>query len=409
MIAGRAAFAQPGHLTQLIERLPYAEEDFTDRMYKPLVVFMRQAHQLVEKWPQLEKKPVHQWDSPWLNIPRLQSVEPLDLSTIRDFLAFTTGTTAARHFNEMEIDGFYYTKRSADKRKMLAEYSFYQMVPEAMRPWLVQTFDYHDEGERASYKMMRYYLPDAAVQWVHGAFGSESFDAFIDRLLFFLAQRPRRACSPAESAKLAKSLFLDKTQERIAALLSDPEGRRVNELVASSNPALDCRRQMERYARLYAKHEASFAVDHVAIGHGDPCLSNILYDQQRYLLKLIDPKGAATESELWTHPLYDLCKMSHSLMGDYDFINNGRYRIDFSDQNELLLVVHHTNHDALKRQFAGKVKAMGFKRQIVRLGEASLFLSMLPLHLDYPNKVMAFMLRANQILDEVERGNDAWE
>jgi len=27
---------------------------------------------------------------------------------------------------------------------------------------------------------------------------------------------------------------------------------------------------------------------------------------------------------------------------------------------------------------------------------------MLPLHIDYPNKVVAFLLKANQILDEVE-------
>jgi hypothetical protein len=41
----------------------------------------------------------------------------------------------------------------------------------------------------------------------------------------------------------------------------------------------------------------------------------------------------------------------------------------------------------------------------MRLGEASLFLSMLPLHIDYPNKVIAFMLKASQILDEVEGGH----
>lgn len=408
VLAGRAAFLQPAHLTQLIERLPYAEEDFTDRMYKPLLVFMREAHRLVEQWPQLEKKPLHLWETPWANVQRLESVLPLDLSTIADFLTFTSGATAVRHFNEMEIDGYYYTKRSTDKRKMLAEYSFYKLVPESMRPWLVQTFDYQDDGERASYKMMRYYLPDAAIQWVHGAFGPESFSSFIDRLLFFLSQRPQRSCSLAESMRQARILFVEKLQERTDALLNDAEGRRVNTLVASSDPALDVGRQVERYLRLYAKYEESFAMDHASIGHGDPCFSNILYDQQRYLLKLIDPKGACDESALWTHPLYDLCKISHSLMGDYDFINNGRYRIDFTDDNKLSLVVHHSNHQALKVAFMQKVKSMGYKTHIMRLGEASLFLSMLPLHIDYPNKVMAFMLRANQILDEVELGNDSW-
>lgn len=44
---------------------------------------------------------------------------------------------------------------------------------------------------------------------------------------------------------------------------------------------------------------------------------------------------------------------------------------------------------------------MGHDVRVMRLGEASLFLSMLPLHMDYPNKVIAFMLKARQLLDEV--------
>jgi hypothetical protein len=140
----------------------------------------------------------------------------------------------------------------------------------------------------------------------------------------------------------------------------------------------------------------------MAVGHGDPCFSNILYDQQRYLLKLIDPKGATTEADLWTHPLYDICKVSHSVLGDYDFINSGLYRVGFTDSNDLLLHLEHTNHPALKQQFLRQLRKLGIDPRVVRLGEASLFLSMLPLHSDHPNKVMAFMLRARQILDEVE-------
>jgi len=82
----------------------------------------------------------------------------------------------------------------------------------------------------------------------------------------------------------------------------------------------------------------------MVVGHGDPCFSNVLYDQQRYLLQLIDPRGATTEEALWTHPLYDLCKLSHSALGDYDFINNSLYRIGFDDHNALLLHLEHSNH-----------------------------------------------------------------
>lgn len=402
IIAGRAGFVQPERLFQLVERLPYAEEDFTDRLYNPLLVFLRNAHQLVSQWAAFETAPMHLWTRSWQDSQRLQSVASLDLSRIRDFLAFISGSTATRHFNEVTIDEYYYTKRSSDKRKMRAEYSFYGLAPEGMRPWLIQPFDFRDEGERASYKMMRYYLADAALQWVHGAFDADTFTAFVERLMFFVSVRPTRPCPREQSAALARELFVNKVKSRVEQFLAGEEGRRINQLAASATPGLDISRQLARYLKLYERHEKAFAFDHVAVGHGDPCFSNVLYDQQRYLLKLIDPKGAISEDELWTHPLYDLCKISHSALGDYDFINNGQYDIGFTDRNDMVLRFRHTNHAQLKLRFREAVRKAGYSERIMRLGEASLFLSMLPLHIDYPNKVVAFLLKANQILDEVE-------
>lgn len=404
VIAGRAGFPDAQRLTHLIERIPYAEDSFTDRLYKPLLVFLSNAHQLVEDWSAFENAPMHLWERAWQECQRVESVQPLDLAKIRDFLTFTSGSTATRHFNEVHVDAYYYTKSSSDKRKMLAEYKFYEVVPEAMRPWLIQPFDFQENGDRASYKMMRYYLADAALQWVHGAFDAETFVPFVERLLFFLRERPRKECSREVSASIAQSLFVDKLKARVEHFLAIPEGQRINALVSSATPGLDLHAQTARYLRLYQKYEKGFAYDYLVAGHGDPCLSNILYDQQHYLMKLIDPKGAVTDDELWTHPLYDLCKISHSILGDYDFINNGLYRVGFTQNNDLELKLNHNEHLNLKPIFVKYVKALDYDTKIMRLGEASLFLSMLPLHIDYPNKVMAFLVKAKDILDEVEGG-----
>ena len=44
-----------------------------------------------------------------------------------------------------------------------------------------------------------------------------------------------------------------------------------------------------------------------------------------------------------------------------------------------------------------------FSYPVVRLYEASLFLSMLPLHMDNPQKVFGFLLNGIEILQEVEQ------
>ncbi len=402
IIAARSGFTQPERLTQLVERLPYAAEDFTDRIFKPLIVFLRNGHQLIKWWQEFKDGPVHLWHHDWLHSQRLQSTLPLDLSDIGDFLSFTRGATATRHFNRVTIDNYYYTKISSDRRKMRAEYSFYGLVPESMRPWLIQPFAFEEDEQQASYKMMRYYLADAALQWVHGAFSESAFRSFVERLLFFVSERPRRGCRVEESLAVADELFKGKVANRVDQLSSMEEGRRINAIASSTSPGMDVRYLFERYTRIYDTHRKRFASDYLAVGHGDPCFSNILYEQQRHLLKLIDPKGALTEEELWTHPIYDLCKISHSALGDYDFINNGMYSVTFSDANDLVLVLKHTNQALQKPIFLEQVASHGHDPLAMRIGEASLFISMLPLHIDYPNKVIAFMLRAKQILDEIE-------
>jgi hypothetical protein len=206
---------------------------------------------------------------------------------------------------------------------------------------------------------------------------------------------------------VAKDLFVNKVTMRVEQFLDMPEGRRINALAAAAHPGLDVETQLARYLELYSKREQGFSSEHLVVGHGDPCFSNVLYDQPRQLLKLIDPKGAAVSEDIWTHPLYDLCKFSHSALGDYDFINSGLYRLGFTDTNHLTLDIAYSNQPQLKPVFLRLVADLGHDVSVMRLAEASLFLSMLPLHIDHPNKAMAFLLKAHTILDEVEESKDA--
>lgn len=400
VISNRAGFDDLNVLQQLLLRLPYAEEDFTDRLYHPLFVFLTDAHRLLPLWSQFEVKPITQWERGWNSEQRLRSAVILDLAQIKDFLLFTSGSTATRHFNEVSMDAYFYTKSSADKEKMRAEYSFYSMVPEAMRPWLVEPFDFKETVDRASYRMMRYYVADAATQWVHGAFNADAFTLFIDRLFFFLNNRPQRNSDIRLTKQVAESLFVEKVGRRVESFLASPEGGRVEAILKSTDDLLSIKFLYTKYLEAYRAVEGKFVGRHLVVGHGDPCLSNVLYDQHRHFLKLIDPRGALEEESLWTHPLYDLAKVSHSVLGDYDFINNGLFSIELSDSNKLALKLHGSNNDELKAIFLARAAMAGYEAKFMRLAEASLFLSMLPLHIDHPKKISAFVLKAREILDE---------
>jgi hypothetical protein len=160
---------------------------------------------------------------------------------------------------------------------------------------------------------------------------------------------------------------------------------------------------VDKYFNLKSKIEARNQYPKISvIGHGDPCFANALYNKSTRTLKFIDPKGALTEEELWTNPYYDIAKLSHSVCGRYDFFNNALFDIGINEQFECELHIDFDNSKYI-RIFREKLEQNGYDYLTVRLYEASLFLSMLPLHIDYPHKVFGFILNVKNILEEIEK------
>ena len=133
----------------------------------------------------------------------------------------------------------------------------------------------------------------------------------------------------------------------------------------------------------------------------DLCFSNILYSKDASLLKLIDPKGAIVEDEIYTDPYYDLAKLSHSICGYYDYFNSDLFQITVDEGLKSHLSMDFDNSEYVA-VFRKKLEENGMDLKLIRLYECSLFLSMLPLHIDRPKKVYAFILNAIAILNSLE-------
>ena len=94
--------------------------------------------------------------------------------------------------------------------------------------------------------------------------------------------------------------------------------------------------------------------------------------------------------------------MSHSICGNYDFFNNAMFDITVDEQFRCHLSIpsHNTEY---KEVFRRKLEGEGYDYLMVRVYEVSLFLSMLPLHIDRPHKVFGLLLNAVEILEEIEK------
>lgn len=325
---------------------------------------------------------------------RLHLIDVSDERTLQDFLS---GQFDARHFNAVERDEFTVIKRSTDRTKLKREYEYYRLLPPRMQMFIVQPFEFEDDGKTASYRMERVSVPDMSLQWLHGAFQQEEFDRFLQHIFHFISFRPERTVDRRQSAAVRDDLYVEKVKARIAALKSLPAYAQLEPLLNNACGGIDA--LLARYLALYEGRRQQFPTGRLVIGHGDLCFSNILYSKTNQFLKLIDPRGASSDDELYTDPTYDVAKLSHSVLGNYDFINHGKFDLQVDDALALHLNIDEPPPEWAAPMFFDHLEKSGFDPSLIRLCEASLFISMLPLHIDRPRNVLGFALNAARILD----------
>lgn len=335
---------------------------------------------------------------------KLESKAFYYLGEKNQFLRFITSGFEARFFNNLEGNEYTVTKKSKNIQKIKSEYNYYHLLPEEMKMWFVMPFHYTEKDGEASYTMERYHMTDIAIRFVHGAVTTEEFHDIMRQLFHFIHNRTAKTVTKDEYEKLSQKLYIKKVEERMELLKAMPEFDKFDLLISKGTSYGGLEDIVDHYKKCYASmHEnrktKATGYQHV-VGHGDLCFSNILYQKDASILRLIDPKGAQVEEELYTNPYYDLAKLSHSICGMYDFFNSGLYGISLNENMRFELTLD-GDTQIYSRIFRDYLEENGYDYQMVRLYEASLFLSMLPLHMDREQKVFAFILNAIRILEEI--------
>lgn len=324
------------------------------------------------------------------------------LNNLPNFLQYITGSFDARFFNSLSGDEYTVTKSSTNKKKIKSEYMFYHLLPDEMKHWFVLPYNYIENENVASYTMERLHMTDVAIRWVHGAISTEEFRKLLKKIFYFIDSRKAKPISEEEYIKISNNLYLNKIDERIEELKKHKLFYCFADYIKSSTSYNTIDEIIDEYKRLYKETIKNANIDYVSvIGHGDLCFSNMLYNKETSTLKLIDTKGALEESQIWTNPYYDIAKLSHSICGKYDFFNSGMYDIKLNSDLKFELSIDFNNIEYIEI-FKDFLEKSGYNYNMIRVLEASLFLSMLPLHMDFPQKVFGFLLNAINILEEAK-------
>lgn len=315
----------------------------------------------------------------------------------------------ARYFNSIDVDyerGIL-KKTSSEKDKFIHEIQWYLRIPNRISYLTPRIFSYSLDYN-APYIEMEYY----SYETLHERYIYGNLNLFEWKIIFLnlldklkVMEQYKLSVVKSQISKCLKKMYIDKTKERLKKLQLD---KRFDIYFEKEIIKINGR-EYENLSKIITKIEFIFEklniekIKNFNIIHGDYFFANILYDSNNNIIRLIDPRGDFGGFGIYGDKRYDLAKLLHSVEGKYDLIVEDLFKISYKEAiiNYEFLV----NNNQLDAEKAFMETLLNEKCTIfeIKFIEATLFLSMIPLHSDNFNRQLLMMARGIELLGEVER------
>lgn len=321
---------------------------------------------------------------------------------------------ATRFFNTIEIDkkrGIL-KKTSDDKEKFSNEIKWYLQLPSDLQYLSPRIFNYSLDYNNQYIKMEYYGYNTLHELYLYGNHSIEKWRIILQELLEVNDEfRKFQFKSPVEEInKVLDSIYYDKTINRINKLRKDNKFDNFfsADKILINNIEYNNLNYYMGKLKLILKNSGIYSLENLNIIHGDYFFANILYDIKGNIIRLIDPRGDFGGAGLYGDFRYDIAKLSHSISGDYDFIIEDLFEME-EFENSINYKIHYRDINLrIKMLFKDMIKCK-YELEDIELIESLLFLSMIPLHKDKPERQKLMMCVGIQKLDciikeQIERG-----
>ncbi|MGW8462012.1 hypothetical protein [Pseudomonas sp. CLCA07] len=329
-----------------------------------------------------------------------------DLGHVNTYFVSRSQITTQRVFNSLRIENGTVWKSGAQKTKIIAESEWYKKLPVALKRYTPQMIDSGIDAKTGAPFYVLEYLPCSPLNevFVHG----RNPDFFWRRTFKLMGAFLQDARNSLDS--IDKHIQIEAIRADAQDLYEIKTYARLEEYARTSGielntPTTYCGRQLgslREVARDCIARTLELPII-PAVLHGDFCFSNILYDSRGGAIKVIDPRGLNQKQELTLlgDQKYDLAKACHSVIGLYDFIIAGRYQIE--NRENTAISIRFPADDRLlgiQKAFMDSDLLPGITGKNIMPLTVLLFLSMLPLHGDRPDRQEAMLINALRLYAE---------
>lgn len=319
-----------------------------------------------------------------------------DFGHLHTYYQSKTKMTTQRSFNNMCIKGLVVTKSSHKKYKLAAEANWYRTLPAPLRTYIPQFLGESESQLTYSYSIEYLHLTALNELYVFG------------RLPNLIWKKIFRACIKFLQDA---SLFEQNTLLTLDKMFVEKTCARLREFQASAPFDLEKKiiingAQKISVFDLYLESIDYLPADsgRINVLHGDFCFSNILYDFRTGSVKVIDPRGIDADDAIFSlgNTVYDVSKLAHSVVGLYDFIIAGYFHASIDGEQIVFDIECSPNYSSVVQVFFEMLKEyFNLEKKHVYAMQIHLFLSMLPLHDDRPDRQLAFIANAYRLYDEL--------
>jgi hypothetical protein len=232
------------------------------------------------------------------------------------------------------------------------------------------------------------YLPLSDLQ-LYSSHGRHIWNGIFHRLLNMT--REFKEYSPeatrSEIKEALNAMYVKKTQDRLESLYNNgqfDELFEVNKTKVNGETLPSLRDVLDELPRLVDEF-ALLEPSKFSVIHGDLCFPNILYDPRNEIIKLIDPRGAFGQFTIYGDSRYDIAKLRHSVVGNYEHLINDQFQVEYNpDQATINYEIQTTKEQEMRKTHFDSIlrSRTDINLRRIKLIEALLFLSMTPLHSD---------------------------
>lgn len=312
----------------------------------------------------------------------------------------------AREFNHITIDkqrGIL-RKTSSDKEKFIGEILWYLKLPKDIEYVRPRIFDYSTNYLNPYIEMEYYSYHTVHELFLYGDLNYGQWRNVFKRIKFICDDFSRYTVQDDKIESSLEEIYLKKTIARLDKLRGEKEFTSffygeftVNGIKYKSLNDIIEILKIEIPQKLYD-------VEKFCIIHGDLCFANIMIDGNFNFIKIIDPRGKFGSFDIYGDKRYELAKLFHSVHGKYDFIIKDLFNIEIDLKK---LEIYYQIQDRVRNYDLYEILLSVFKDDVkneedkIKLIEALLFLSMIPLHREDKNHQFAMLAAGIQILDQV--------